>query len=801
MIAIATSAKDVLLRAIEQRVLWLAANIVHHANHVRPNVDGLKVGGHQTSSASVVTVLTALYFDFLRAGDKVSIKPHASPVFHAIQYLLGKLDKSYLTTLRQFGGLQSYPSRTKDPDEVDFSTGSVGIGSIAPNFAALAHDYLCAHELVPGTGSPRFVSLLGDAELDEGSIWEAVADTSLQGLKRVLWVVDLNRQSLDRVIPGIRTRGWVQMFRANGWNVIEAKYGEKLQAAFARPNGGLLLECLNELSNEAYQRLLRAPAGTLREWLPAKSRDGASLAQFLDQWNDPELAELFGNLGGHDFGALRSAFAAADAHDGPTVVFAYTLKGWSLPTVGHPQNHSALLTPEQMRAMRVRLGIDEEWPRFAPASDEFGYIEEIRERLAQVAIPSLDKTLAVPNSAGCVHVGSRSTQQTFGIILTALGRDCPDLARRLVTVSPDVASSTNLGGWINKCGVWRKTACEEKLPVDAEQSAIQWRESSRGQHIELGISENNLFMALGQLGLTRELFGELLIPIGTLYDPFVRRGLDAFYYGVYSGSRFIVVGTPSGITLAPEGGAHQSLGCQSIGTEMPDLDSYEPCFGMELEWILLHSVREVVERRRSCYLRLSTRPVDQGLFPKTNSETETDVLRDSVIAGAYRIVDRSSSDGYDPVRNVVNIFACGAVLPNAIEASSMLLDEGLRVNVFNITGPGPLFRDYHESRRLGSVCHLESLLGVEERGAPAVTLIDDHPHALAWIGGLLGSVVHPLGVARFGQSGNLIDLYREYGLDAAAIAEACRSVRHRSLNRERKGDCRLVRVPEEAKSS
>src|SRR3954471_14370860 len=203
------SALDV-LAAVEQRVLWLATSMVHHANKVRTTASGVKVGGHEASSASMVSIMTALYFGHLRAPDRVSVKPHAAPVLHAINYLLGNLDRRYLTTLRAFGGLQSYPSRTKDPDPVDFSTGSVGLGAAAPLFAAATRRYVDAH--FGARPRSRFVALLGDAELDEGNVWEAILDPATRGLGNVLWVVDLNRQSLDRVVPGIRIAQLEQQF-------------------------------------------------------------------------------------------------------------------------------------------------------------------------------------------------------------------------------------------------------------------------------------------------------------------------------------------------------------------------------------------------------------------------------------------------------------------------------------------------------------------------------------------------------------------------------------------------------------
>ncbi|MCI0440821.1 MAG: pyruvate dehydrogenase, partial [Chloroflexi bacterium] len=528
----ASPERDAILSEIQERVLWLSMQMIYYANEVRPSLDGGKVGGHQASSASVVTVLTSLYFDFMQAGDRISIKPHASPVYHAIQYLLGNLDEKYLKTLRAFHGLQAYPSRTKDPDGVDFSTGSVGLGAVAPNFAALVHDYVETHpysSLGPGR---RYISLVGDAELDEGSVWEAIAEPSMQGQRNVLWVVDLNRQSLDRVIPGIRVRAWREMFAANGWKVVDAKYGKRLQAAFAQPNGELLRTCIDEMPNEVYQRMLRVSPATLREWLPRTSRYPRDLERFISRWSDQELQDLIRNLGGHDFAMLREALAQTDVGEDPSVVFAYTLKGWQLPSVGDPQNHSVVLSAEQMEQLRAALRVPEgeTWARLDSESPAGKSCVETAERLHVEAGPRKPLAhLTIPPDFNRTYRGAMSTQQIFGLVLTDISRNIPEVAERVVTVSPDVASSTNLGGWINRVGVWTRTE-REPLPQEEIVRALRWEESPRGQHIELGISENNLFMLLGQLGLSHEMNGEILFPIGTLYDPFVRRGLDAFVY-------------------------------------------------------------------------------------------------------------------------------------------------------------------------------------------------------------------------------------------------------------------------------
>ena len=769
---------DTTLRQIQDRVLWLAMQMVHYANNVRPSPDG-KVGGHQASSASVVTILTSLYFDYMRAGDRISVKPHASPVFHAIQYLLGNLDGKYLKTLRGFHGLQAYPSQTKDPDNVDFSTGSVGLGPVAPNFAALTEEYLRSHLHSYNRAPRRYISLVGDAELDEGSIWEAISESEMAELDNVLWVVDLNRQSLDRIIPGIRVQSWREMFAANGWNFIDVKYGRRLQSAFAEPNGELLRMCIDEMSNEAYQRLLRVDPSTLREWLPRSSRYPRDLTRFISRWDDNEFHSLFSNLGGHDFSMLRDAFARADELRGPTVVFAYTFKGWMLPSIGDPRNHSNLLSPAQMEELREHIGVpeDEVWNGFAPDSAAGRACRSIAARLRPSRLRSPTAlTPALPTDLHHEYQGSISSLQIYGLVLTDLARNLPEVADRVVTVSPDVASSTGLGGWINRSGVWKRSEPEQLPEEDA--SVLRWNESSQGQHIELGISENNLFMMLGQLGQSFEANGELLFPIGTLYDPFVRRGLDAFVYSIYSGAKFIVVGTPSGITLAPEGGAHQSLTTPSIGTEMPELDFYEPCFGKEVEWIMLSALEQIRQRRRSSYLRLTSKRVDQSLLTLPEDPEELEKLRLRVLQGAYRLVDRTSEEFYRPGENVVHIMTCGAMIPEAVTASEELLREGVNANVINITGPGPLYRIYQESVRSlvgGNVTapFMGDIIPIEERSAPVVTVADAHPHSLAWLGGALGASTIPLGVTDFGQSGGRTELYEEYGIDVESIVAAC----------------------------
>jgi len=748
------------LREIERRVLWLATAIVHEANLVRPNSDGLKVGGHQTSSASMVSIMTSLWFRHLRPADRVSVKPHASPVLHAINYLLGQLDEEYLPTLRAFGGLQSYPSRSKDPDPVDYSTGSVGIGATAPVWGALARRY--AEAAVGGAGSGRQYSLLGDAELDEGAVWEAILEPAVAELGEIVWVVDLNRQSLDRVVPNIAAGRLQGMFASAGWQVLTVKYGQLLEELFTRPGGSELRARIDQMPNPEYQRLLRCTPAQLRERLPGGS---APIAGLISELDDEALTEAIRNLGGHDLAALDQAFASID-DTRPTVIFAYTVKGYGLPTQGHPRNHSALLTPEQMRDLAGRLGadLDHPWSRFAADSDAGRLCAEAARRLQRPA-PGQHPAPAIPADIGRTPTGTASTQAALGRVLLDLTREAPEAARRVVTVSPDVSSSTNLGGWINKVGVWSPGERVDWFADDTE-TALHWREKQTGQHIELGIAETNLAGLLGELGATWSRWGQPLLPIGVLYDPFVERALEPWSFGIYAGGQSILVGTPSGVTLAPEGGAHQSITTPSIGIEQPGCTCYEPAFAIDTEWALLACLDQLGKPGgSSAYLRLSTRPVDQGLAAVPADPAAREARRRQAVAGAYRL------------RRVeypqVTIAAMGAIMPEALAAAERLDAAGVPADVVCVTSPGLLFSALQSRQgRAEAPAWILDQVFPASRATPLVTVLDGHPHTLAFLATISQVPSINLGVTRFGQSGSIPDVYRYHGIDTDAIIRA-----------------------------
>jgi pyruvate dehydrogenase E1 component len=775
------------LAELERKVLWLASWIVHHANHARPNVDGLKVGGHQASSASLATVMTALYFRVLRPQDRVAVKPHASPNFHAIQYLLGKQAREKLENFRGYKGAQSYPSRTKDIDDVDFSTGSVGLGVAQTLFSSLAQDYVRAHGWGLNRPEGRMVALIGDAELDEGNIFECLLEGWKQGLRNCWWIIDYNRQSLDAVVREGLSQRYEQLFRNFGWDVVTLKYGLLLDAAFREPGGESLRQWIDRCPNQLYSALVFQGGAAWRRRLNEDIGDQGPISQLIASRSDDELARLMTNLAGHDLPSLLEAFGCVD-HGRPICFICYTIKGFGLPFAGHKDNHAGLMTPAQMEVFRQAMDIrpGHEWDRF----EGLHHPEQLQEFLDRVPFAAGGpRRLTAPRFSASEALAvtiqpEMSTQSGFGALLNELAREQSELVAHIVTTSPDVTVSTNLGGWVNRRGLFAHEALADTFKSERIPSTFNWEFSAKGQHIELGIAEMNLFILLSALGLSHAINGERLIPIGTLYDPFIARGLDALNYACYQDARFILVATPSGLTLAPEGGAHQSIAEPLIGMAQDGLAAFEPAFVDELAVILAFSLDYIQkdgdgqasehnwlrdETGGSIYLRLSTRPIEQI------KRTMTSTLRQSIVDGAYWLREPG------PNCQVVVAYT-GAVAPEAIQASGFIAEGRRDVGLLAVTSADRLNAGWTAAMRARerglayARSHIERLLDGLPAHCGIVTVLDGHPATLAWLGAVGGHRVRSLGVEHFGQTGSIPDLYRHYGIDANAIIAGAQAI-------------------------
>ena len=765
------------LRQVERKLLWLSAWMVHNANHIRPNRDGLKVGGHQASCASVVSIMTALYFSELRPQDRIAVKPHASPVFHAANYLLGRQNVTQMENLRKFGGAQAYPSRLKDGPEVDFSTGSVGLGVAATSFAALIQDYVRLHGLLPeGVPPGRHVAIAGDAELDEGNIYEALLEGWKHDVRNVWWIVDYNRQSLDSVVQDRLFGRFEGLFGDMGWNVVRIKHGRLQTIAFARPGGDRLRAWIDDCPNSLYASLTFQGGAAWRTALLADLGRSAELRAIIEPLSDSDLSALMTNLGGHDIETVLEALRAASNDDRPTCFIAYTIKGMGLPFAGHKDNHSGLMTREQMDVFRAEMRIrpGHEWDSWegldASAGDMRRFVAGVpfaiplssHGRVFEPPVVALPAAVPLGKLAGRVL----STQTGFGEILGEIGRaEGPwrDAASRMVTTSPDVTVSTSLGPWVNRRGLFDRHTRNDVFRETKVASMQRWGMSPSGQHIELGIAEQNLFLLLGAAGLSHALNGARLLPVGTVYDPFVNRGLDALIYACYQDARFLLVSTPSGISLAPEGGQHQSINTPLLGMALDRLASFEPAYVDELAVMLRWALEHMQKPDGSAvWLRLSTR----ALLHRARTLDEA-----AVMSGGHWVVPPGAGA-------LLALAYQGPVAAEAEAAFEALREDVPNAGLLAITSPDRLHAGWlaaARTRRQGSAAlsHIETLLAPMAPGSAVVTILDGHPAALAWLGAVRGQRVVPLGVDRFGQSGDLLDLYGEYELDESAILDAC----------------------------
>jgi len=764
------AARVAILEQLDTRLRWLSSWMVHNANHLRPKRDGLKVGGHQASCASMTAIMSALYFHALRPQDKIAVKPHAGPVLHAIHYLLGEQSVEQMRNFRGLGGVQSYPSRTKDSIPVDFSTGSVGLGVAITAFTSLVQDYLIAHGRLDETQTGRMIALMGDAELDEGNIYECLIEGYKHDLRNCWWIVDYNRQSLDATTADRMFRRFDDIFETCGWRVVTLKQGKLQREIFARQGGAALADWIDNCPNAEFAALTYQGGNAWRERLTADVGHLPDTAALIATFDDPGLAGLMTNLGGHCIETLIDAFDAANDDEQPTLFIAYTVKGHGLPLAGHKDNHSGMMNPAQISQLRTSLGIadGQEWDRWSGLGDNAATQLEAfigASALSRKPREPMADAVPVPARFPIPEGEEQSTQAAFGRVLLDLAKSGEAIADRIVTTAPDVTQTTNLGAFVNQRGLFRRQELADVFQKAKIPSAQKWSQHGAGQHIELGIAENNFFIALASLGLAAPHFGTRLLPVGTVYDPFIARGLDALNYGCYQDARFLLIGTPSGITLAGEGGAHQSINTPLIGMGQPNLTCFEPAFADELalmmRWAFDHMQRP---DGSSVYLRLTTRAIRQ-------EKREDDAWEADALKGGYWL--RRPSGAAEAA-----IVFSGAVAPEALAAWEDLLPDLPGLGLLNVTSPDLLHRGWSARRaarwegRAPYTSHVDDLLSALAPGAGLVTVLDGSPATLSWLGGVKGMAVSPLGTDRFGQTGDLPDLYRTYRLDADAIIDA-----------------------------
>ena len=756
--------KNKILKLIEQKILWLACWMIHNANHIRSNDDGLKVGGHQASSASIVSIMTALYFDILRPEDRVAVKPHASPVFHAIQYLSGLQTKENIENFRGFGGAQSYPSRTKDIDDVDISTGSVGLGVAMTSFISLTQDYIANKTFGKDLPKGRMIALVGDAELDEGNIYECLQEGWKHDLRNVWWIIDYNRQSLDGVVHEGLSERLSSVFEAFGWNLIVLKYGKLQEEAFNEPGGEELKKWIDDCPNQLYSALIYEGGANFKTRVLDDIGDQSNVSKLINKRSDEEFLELMANLGGHCIHTLCDAFKNIK-DDKPTAFIAYTIKGWGTPLAGHKDNHAGLMTKAQMETFKAKLGIlnGNEWNSFSDEKETIELDQYIKNLPFQKAGHRRFKSKKIEvDSNISITETSISTQNAFGKILDQYAKNNTEFSKRIITTSPDVSVSTNLGPWINRKGLFSRVESSDTFRDRKIPSAQKWIFSREGQHVELGIAEMNLFLMLGAAGLSHELFGERLFPVGTVYDPFIARGLDAMNYACYQDARFMLAGTPSGISLAPEGGAHQSIGTPLIGISQPGLLSFEPAFADELSIIMNYGFDYIqMENGGSVYLRLSTRSIEQ---PHRQIDKS---LKENIIKGGYWL----KKPGANP--HIIIVYQ-GVIANEVVEAVSMLGERFKDIGILSVTSSDNLFHEWKNTSSSFSSqkahSHIETLLSSVPKDTKLITVIDGHPMTLSWIGSVYGHKTITLGVDRFGQTGNVKELLTEFAIDSGNIS-------------------------------
>ncbi len=767
---------------------------------------------------------------------------------------------------------QSYHSAFDSDHHNFFPSGTVGIPPVNAGYLALAYRYAAEHGYeVPKNA--HFWALIGDSEFREGSLYEAMPDFAERELGNLTWIVDYNRQSLDghritnkKIMDGTDDHRIERTATANGWHVVQVRHGSLRKKLFKQKNGDLYQKFLeNDIEDFELQALLLVKdPKELRKAILKYQPTGKSqqLKTFLSDISDTDLYKSFRDLGGHDLESLIVAMEETkNIKDKPSLIVAHTVKGWGLKNAAAPGNHSSLPSEEEVTALREgqKIAADQLFQQFDPKSHEGQYLKDrgaslYNDMLAQYKLKDKNKAqfLKTFSEAGdfpkSLDINFKManyphTQWMLGQLTAKLTRiantDNKQLkptqkelaaselvlkipSELLVSMAPDVGTSTNLNPAMDgKVFSANKTEdFEIEMHVkDSKMPDLVPGEDNSDRFLRFEIAEGNVTSCMGSFGQMRDLLGIPIMPLMTVYDFFVKRAHDQFFYNLYWKSSFILVGTPAGVTLSPEGAQH---GWKS-DFQIPNQVTWEPFFCQELDWIFCHALKKHFyfdnEGHTGTFIRGSTRGIDQKeflgrlkkhksykqninghlltlndqTFENMSDEDILDRVRSDVLNGGYYLVDYRGYEGYEPGDNVVNIFAMGSLGTEALKASDELLTRGIFANVIMVTSPDLLLgNNAHENEYNHLKQHLSinsnlylrpnanpsqpEVVTMAGRRIPIVSVHDGEPGLLDNIGSVIGVRHESLAVRKHSKCGKPSDVYKYHHIDADSVIEACGKV-------------------------
>ena len=872
------------LDSIAKRAHYLATQMIFQANIREKDKGDPKIGGHQSASASALHIMGALHLIVKSGFDHIANKPHASPTDHSYNYLLDLFLKSDLSKLSEedkntaMMGLRKYSKNgepvfqsyhsTYDSDHHNFfPSGTVGIPPVQAGYLALAYRFAKEHNYdIPDA---HFWALSGDSEFREGSMYEAVPDFAEREIGNLTWMVDYNRQSLDghrivnqKIMEGTDADRIEKSMAANGWEVIQVRHGSKRLALFKKPGGDAFKKLLeHELVDYDLQAfLLIQDPKALKAGM---AKDNPQIKKFLDGVSGEELYEGLRDFGGHDMIQIAEAMLKSkESKRKPTIIIVHTLKGWGLKMAAQPGNHSALNNQEEMDELKAKQGIKGEtlFAGFDPKTAEGKFLQARGEKLyseikAQNALKDKNKNFfakefeKIGGFPEKLDINTKMasyphTQWMLGQLTAKLTRianadvtKLNDFEKRwktagelFMTMAPDVGTSTNLNPAMDGkiFGAPTVTDVEAEYGVkDTKLPDLVPGEEESDRFLRFEIAEGNVMSCVGSFGRIRDTLGVPVMPLMTVYDFFIKRALDQYFYNLYWKSSFICVGTPSGVTLSPEGAQH---GWKS-DFQIPGQITWEPFFCLELDWILCETFKRHLLNdnagRNGTLLRLVTRGAEQKdlnkylnkqlrfkanpesklaraefpvaggvneeeVAPKSETEIHA-VMREEVLKGAYYLIDYRGYAGYEPGDNVVNIFSMGSMTTEAIKASEDLLSRGIYANVIVVTSPDLLCgilaheNDYNYLRNeLGITSDLylnrqgdvgsADLVMASGRRIPIVSVHDGEAGLLDNLGSIVGVRQESCAVRKHSKCGRPVEIYHFHQIDTEAVVEACGKV-------------------------